>query len=1333
MAQPAILVLLGVKPWSEDVAGIEVWRWWRANTQQQHLPDGLTWADAQLWEQQHEWVTATGSRSGVNALMKPHEALLEPQGPQASGAGVVRMVVRPATTTREGHVLKMASRKFACLWPGHCAIINPVSRTEPQRSPAHLLQVVIPDPAVRAAIFAALRAAVEIELAAVAAESTPTGQHKVLYNERNRLGTMNRLLQEAFKPRPEPAGAGGWSTKWTPGAGRRMQGPDDVLRAQCCCARLLKFPEWLHLNCNCGHLVLNRLTHFGPENVIPALLHFMKFELLSKCRVCPVEDASIIRGVVSSSQPDIIRVACTAADAALAGWEQRAEAAPQAWDATDKHKIVWVVPLFELTARRASWGSQGSGSTGSGSKGSGSKGSGKGAGKFKGKGKDSKGGLCPARPAADELPADASELWARGSLHIAVAAPRSRLGKWRITVAPDTTFAEQGRSCQVVLFILDWVGNKLFYHECLRRAANNPPALVPLQPLLFRQRPVGENGFRGRLPWAAVDQFQASLGIQLDDEQRAVINALNTESAATLFQIEALAGVGKSLVMQAILHCFVQTAGPKEAIVVLLPSRELREDMVKDVLSIPGFPQENLLWMGRPPSSGGVGLWDDLLAATVKEMQAPTHQKLADLQAGIRSHLASAAATVNLQGFSYFAQRFLPLCDATARLLSEGGQGPTLLTADMLRQAVPLPPGLQDEQRFIDDVVSAKAYLAHHVMLEVQDINGNYATLVETIGDPVRIVLSTADAWCKFTSKCMGGACAHVLKSKVIHVAVLDEGQAYDVDQACACLAKLRTAAVFGDQHQVLDQFQFPRYTRTPWVSADSDEGGQQEAELPSEEVDMDGADLAKSVEPAGTSFKNPDRRSLWDTLQVPHVFRLELNGCKRCGEVVCRFLRELMPNMCSRLHAAFRAPNTELVHMFYNSQWVPQQQGGSAPSAARSAGKRQGSMPVSLNKVLFAALARRVWSDLMGAAEKVRRTNCHDYPAVLIVCYLQRIASPLRVFLHDVFNSSPLQAMLRPLNVDAALKVVLLDSARGMTADYVHVIRSSRFVLPDGRNSNDQYHGIQGDLKREYISYTRGRLKTCVWLEELPHGSPGQKLELRGPSDAHWAGRKHALDRNDIIRKLELPHGVIREPDSDKWADHVDDGPGVPKQQLILGIDLALGWNAASLAAAAAKEGGKVVTAAYASPDAALNAMLDPNSQLRTKFLDMELDTAWGIGVAQGVAPMELPDKDLQHDYPFSEAAKLAMSMATLTANVAGSSQMVQLSIPMIRCVGLDSLGSTSGPETMLRSFVRVVCKLYIVVYRDELTRSQGHAAQGRDVRGVWPPLVLRAMRVRP
>ena len=54
---------------------------------------------------------------------------------------------------------------------------------------------------------------------------------------------------------------------------------------------------------------------------------------------------------------------------------------------------------------------------------------------------------------------------------------------------------------------------------------------------------------------------------------------------------------------------------------------------------------------------------------------------------------------------------------------------------------------------------------------------------------------------------------------------------------------------------------------------------------------------------------------------------------------------------------------------------------------------------------------------------------------------------------------------------------MVLLDSARGLTADRVHVIYSSRYV---GRY--DQLLGIQADPSRLSVAYTRGRLATTVW-----------------------------------------------------------------------------------------------------------------------------------------------------------------------------------------------------------------------------------------------------------
>jgi hypothetical protein len=73
----------------------------------------------------------------------------------------------------------------------------------------------------------------------------------------------------------------------------------------------------------------------------------------------------------------------------------------------------------------------------------------------------------------------------------------------------------------------------------------------------------------------------------------------------------------------------------------------------------------------------------------------------------------------------------------------------------------------------------------------------------------------------------------------------------------------------------------------------------------------------------------------------------------------------------------------------------------------------------------------------------------------------------------------------------------------------------------------------------------------------------------------------------------------VINEPDSNKWAEHV--GRDVP-EQLLPGTDLALGWNAESLAAAAARrdDAGRVVFfMTYALANDAFNAMLEHNIQL--------------------------------------------------------------------------------------------------------------------------------------
>ena len=103
---------------------------------------------------------------------------------------------------------------------------------------------------------------------------------------------------------------------------------------------------------------------------------------------------------------------------------------------------------------------------------------------------------------------------------------------------------------------------------------------------------------------------------------------------------------------------------------------------------------------------------------------------------------------------------------------------------------------------------------------------------------------------------------------------------------------------------------------------------------------------------------------------------------------------------------------------------------------------------------------------------------------------------------------------------------VVLLDSARGLTADRVHVNVSSRFV-----GSYDQLQGIQADPNRLYVAYTQGRLATTLWMEQEPLGLPSDAevcwtdwlpefenhpdKKLLSPSHQQWiefAAKRHAL-----------------------------------------------------------------------------------------------------------------------------------------------------------------------------------------------------------------------------
>ena len=144
----------------------------------------------------------------------------------------------------------------------------------------------------------------------------------------------------------------------------------------------------------------------------------------------------------------------------------------------------------------------------------------------------------------------------------------------------------------------------------------------------------------------------------------------------------------------------------------------------------------------------------------------------------------------------------------------------------------------------------------------------------------------------------------------------------------------------------------------------------------------------------------------------------------------------------------------------------------------------------------------------------------------VVVVVYLQRVAHPLREFLDHVFGHPAVQNLVRPFDAKN-VKVWVLDTFQGLTADIVHVIRGSRQP-----GAQDQYWGIQSDLRREYIAYTRGRLCTAVWLDSLPFGIPDRPAGLQcPPGDRMRKKQAHAEARNRVIMRRRLPWFRSRSP----------------------------------------------------------------------------------------------------------------------------------------------------------------------------------------------------------
>ncbi len=223
------------------------------------------------------------------------------------------------------------------------------------------------------------------------------------------------------------------STSWMPKTHRRTLIPTDIMMGDCPCKQLAKFGIYIGEDCkDVDVFILTRQTiFFGAKEIIPTLLHSIKFTLLSLARCHGVATNSIVRGQISAEESTYFKILASyedwqAADPARKPCVQQGSQSAAPWDGTDKHKLLWLCHLPELLAiiKQNSEVARSAPATSSSAP--------PGLAQRAGQQRNSNVALVTLAP----------KLWETGSLHIVISAPRQEYSRWRMTLEPAVKLEE---------------------------------------------------------------------------------------------------------------------------------------------------------------------------------------------------------------------------------------------------------------------------------------------------------------------------------------------------------------------------------------------------------------------------------------------------------------------------------------------------------------------------------------------------------------------------------------------------------------------------------------------------------------------------------------------------------------------------------------------------------------------------------------------------------------------------------------------------------------------------------------------------------------------------
>ena len=407
--------MLNMRPCSESHGDIAAWIEYLRKAGAQLTATLIEHANNSKWD---EWVTSTSNRPGTDSLARP--GFDTPAS--TSSAGMVRLFIRRVDPPQMDSIEPLKKNE-AGIPQGLSVVVDDVKFS----SDAMSLMTLDPnathrsDPGDFHRLFAtpddmrrviqALRNGISKHQPEARTDAKRRrAENAVLWKLMGELVTMCEHI-----PSDSPINYDEMlSTAWNPAALRsqRVANTGDLHRKGCRCGDTsIKFPGWLHHGCCAGVLRPKATLDFHESTALclTILRHDLLFQILSNLRVHPIWQSHLHRGVIPEDDPTAFRVA------ASYGHAIRDENV----HATDKYRAAFVIKTHDLKQL----------------------------------------GLGTTNRATADL------MWTKGCLLFIRAAPLSKAGKWRITLAPSSPITGD-----VVLVVLQRLGNMFFAQEAVRRA-----------------------------------------------------------------------------------------------------------------------------------------------------------------------------------------------------------------------------------------------------------------------------------------------------------------------------------------------------------------------------------------------------------------------------------------------------------------------------------------------------------------------------------------------------------------------------------------------------------------------------------------------------------------------------------------------------------------------------------------------------------------------------------------------------------------------------------------------------------------------------------------------